>query len=76
MRTRVTPSRMPEFIAERWILEEDGRSAIVRLPPGVRVAGLVGIAIRVDGCDYRCIAAERCPASAMAGRARLYVESQ
>ena len=74
MRLRVTPSRTPDFRAERWILEEDARSAIVSLSPGVRVASLIGLAIRIDGCSYRCIAAERCPPSTP-GRARLFVES-
>jgi hypothetical protein len=75
MRKRVPSARKPEFRAERWILEEDARSAVVRVSPGVRIADLVGLAIRIDGCDYRCTAAERLPPSATAGRVRLFVES-
>jgi hypothetical protein len=72
---RDTSARTPEFQAERWILEEDARSAIVRLSPGARLASLIGLAIRIDGCSYRCIAAERCPPPSTAGRVRLFVES-
>jgi len=75
MRKRVPTTRTPEFRAERWILEEDARSAVVRVSPGVRIADLVGLTIRVDGCAYRCTAAERFPPSSPAGRVRLFVES-
>ncbi len=68
--------RLREFAADRWILESDARSAIVHACPTLVDATLVGSTIRVDGCDYRCLAVERRPS----GRAdgvwlRLFVES-
>jgi hypothetical protein len=66
-----TPPRA--FAAERWILEPDARSAIVRGPPAaVRADALVGSTIRVDGCEYRCVAVRPDRAGA---RLRLFVES-
>lgn len=62
-----------EFAADRWILEPDARSAIVRGHPAfVPADALVGRTIRVDGCEYRCVAVEPDRAGA---RLRLFVES-
>jgi hypothetical protein len=65
--------RPREFAADRWILEPDARSAIVRGHAAVvRPDALVGSTIRVDGCEYRCVAVEQLQAGA---RLRLFVES-
>jgi hypothetical protein len=71
------PHRLPrEFTADRWILESDARSAIVYASPTLADATLVGSTIRVDGCDYCCVAIERGPGGRAAGvRLRLFVES-
>ena len=72
-----SPNHEPrEFAAERWILEFDARSAIVHAPPMIVEAALVGSTVRVDGCEYRCIAAKRSPGGPVSGtRLRLFVES-
>jgi hypothetical protein len=68
-----------EFAGERWILEPDARSAIVRVHTAfVATAALVGSTVRVDGCEYRCVAVEHSPgeaAQATGARLRLFVES-
>jgi hypothetical protein len=78
MRTASNTMQPCEFAAERWILEPDARSAIVRVHPALATGALVGSTIRVDGCEYRCVAVQRsagAPASAAGARLRLFVES-
>ena len=64
-------TRPREFAADCWILEPDARSAIVGAQLSIARTALVGSLVRVDGCDYRCIAVEPAPGA----RLRLFVES-
>jgi hypothetical protein len=64
-------TRPREFAADRWILETDARSAIVSAQRTLARTPLVGSLVRVDGCDYRCVAVEPAPGA----RLRLFVES-
>jgi hypothetical protein len=78
MRAESHTIRPREFAADRWILESDARSAIVYAHPAfVATETLVGSTIRVDGCEYRCVAVERGDGEPLPPgvRLRLFVES-
>jgi hypothetical protein len=76
MRADSHTTRTREFAAERWILEPDTRSAIVRAHLPIGLSALVGSTIRVDGCEYRCVAVDSCAGAPAAGtQLRLFVES-
>jgi hypothetical protein len=45
----------PSFLAERWIVAQNGKSAIVRLPTRVDdISALAQQEVLIDGCRYRC----------------------
>ena len=80
MRAIQQTTRTPAFIAERWIVGLEARAAIVLADTtDAAAAALVGRMIRVDGCEYRCIAVHRDPSGtrpAAGPRLRLVVESR
>jgi hypothetical protein len=53
--TPVHPSDNISFRAERWIVAQHGKSAIVRLPKRLDdVSALAQHEVLIDGCLYKC----------------------
>ena len=79
MNTKYMKTTAAEFASDHWIVGLDARVAVVHGDVrGGDAWRLVGSRVKVDGCDYRCVAVSRDASErhvSSGPRLRLFIES-